>query len=51
MPTARTATQRANAIWKRLLADYEKPPIDQAIEEELQAYMAKRKVEIARTGK
>lgn len=43
---AKTATERANGIWKQLLADYEKPPIDPAIEEELQAYMAKRKEEI-----
>ena len=43
---AKTATQRANEIWKRLLAEYEKPPIDPAIEEQLQAYMARRKEEI-----
>ena len=43
---AKTATQRANEIWKSLLQDYEKPPIDPAIEEELQAYMAKRKQEL-----
>jgi trimethylamine--corrinoid protein Co-methyltransferase len=42
------ATQRANTIWKQLLQEYEKPPIDAAIEEELQAYMARRKQEIAR---
>jgi trimethylamine--corrinoid protein Co-methyltransferase len=45
---SKTATQRANEIWKRLLADYQKPAIDPAIEEELQAYMARRKEEIAR---
>lgn len=44
---ARTATERANEICKRLLHEYEKPPIDPAIEEELQAYMATRKQEIA----
>jgi trimethylamine--corrinoid protein Co-methyltransferase len=42
------ATQRANTIWKQLLQEYQKPPIDAAIEEELQAYMARRKQEIAR---
>jgi trimethylamine--corrinoid protein Co-methyltransferase len=42
----KTATQRANAIWKQLLRDYEKPPIDPAIEDELEAYVAKRKTEI-----
>jgi trimethylamine--corrinoid protein Co-methyltransferase len=45
---SKTATERANEIWKRLLREYEKPPIDPAIEEELQAYMARRKQEIAR---
>jgi len=44
---AKTATQRANEIWKQLLHEYEKPPIDAAIEEELQAYMARRKQEIS----
>lgn len=44
---SKTATHRANEIWKSLLQDYEKPPIDPAIEEELQAYMAKRKQEVA----
>jgi len=45
-----SAPQRANAIWKRLLADYQKPPIDPAVEEELAAYVARRKEEIAREG-
>ena len=47
---SKTATERANGIWKQLLAEYEKPPIDPAIEEELQAYIARRKQEIAETG-
>jgi trimethylamine--corrinoid protein Co-methyltransferase len=42
----KTATQRAHAIWKQLLRDYEKPPIDPAVEDELEAYVAKRKTEI-----
>jgi trimethylamine--corrinoid protein Co-methyltransferase len=41
-----TATERANTIWKDLLAAYEKPPIDPAVEEELQAYVARRKESI-----
>lgn len=40
------ATQRANSIWKKLLAEYQQPPMDVAIEEELLAYVAKRKLEI-----
>ncbi|AXI53355.1 Glycine betaine methyltransferase (plasmid) [Pseudoseohaeicola sp. NH-UV-7] len=43
---AKTATQRANTIWKQLLREYEKPPIDPAVEEELEAYVAKRKEQI-----
>lgn len=37
---------RANALWKQLLADYEKPPIDPGIEEALNDYVARRKAEI-----
>lgn len=40
---ARDATERANAVWKRLLKDYEKPPIDPVVEEELLAYVRCRK--------
>ena len=43
---SRTATERANIIWKRLLRDYEKPGIDPAVEEELQSYVDRRKREI-----
>ncbi len=39
------AAQRANAIWKRLLAEYQPPPLDPAIREELDAYVARRKAE------
>jgi trimethylamine--corrinoid protein Co-methyltransferase len=42
------AARRANAIWKQLLADYEQPPLDPAIDEALQAFVAKRKEELAR---
>ena len=45
-----TATQRANSIWKKILREYEKPAIDPAIEEELQAYMARRKEQINKEG-
>ena len=36
---------RANRIWKQLLRDYEQPPLDPAIDEELSAYVALRKEE------
>jgi trimethylamine--corrinoid protein Co-methyltransferase len=38
--------QRANAVWKRMLADYQPPPLDQAIADELQAFVASRRAEI-----
>ena len=35
--------QRANARWKQMLADYELPPLDPAIDEALLAFMAEKK--------
>ncbi len=43
------AAQRANKMWKRQLAAYEPPPIDDAIDEELRAYIARRKAELPDT--
>ena len=37
------ASQRANKVWKRMLFDYEAPPIDPAIDEALQDFIARRK--------
>ena len=47
---AETATVRANRIWKRLLAEYEPPPLDPAVEEALREFMIRRKAEIAKSG-
>ena len=44
---ARTATERANRIWKQLLADYVEPALDPAVSEALDAFVARRKREIA----
>ncbi len=41
-----TATQRATAIWQTALADYEEPPIDDGVREQLDEYVAHRKEEI-----
>ena len=38
-----SAARRANRIWKRLLADYQPPPIDPATLEALQDYVDRRK--------
>ncbi len=40
------AAQRANSLWKRRLNEYEAPPLDSAIDEELLAYIAQRKGEL-----
>jgi len=37
------AAQRANRIWKQLLAEYQQPAIEPAIAEELSDYVARRK--------
>jgi trimethylamine--corrinoid protein Co-methyltransferase len=37
------AAQRANAIWKRMLAEYEAPAIDPAVDEALLDFIARRK--------
>jgi len=38
--------ERANAAWKRALANYEPPPIDDAIDAELLDYVGRRKAEM-----
>jgi trimethylamine--corrinoid protein Co-methyltransferase len=42
---ALTAAQRANAIWKQLLADFQPPALDPAVDEELKAFVERRKRE------
>ncbi len=37
------AAQRANAIWKRMLAEYEQPPLDPGVDEALREFVAMRK--------
>ncbi|MDE0320053.1 MAG: trimethylamine methyltransferase family protein [Acidimicrobiaceae bacterium] len=39
------AAQRANRLMKQMIADYEPPPIDDAVDAELRDYMARRKAE------
>lgn len=40
---AKDTIQRANALWKKQLAEYEPPPLDPAVDEALLEYIAKRK--------
>jgi trimethylamine--corrinoid protein Co-methyltransferase len=37
------AASRANVLWKKMLADYQAPPLDPAIDEALQEFVAKKK--------
>ncbi len=37
------AVQRANVLWKQMLADYQAPDLDPAIDEALQSFIAKKK--------
>lgn len=39
------AMQKANLVWKQALADYQEPPIDQAVRDELNAFVDRRKAE------
>ena len=39
------AATRANKIWKKMLIDYEAPPLDEAIDEALLEFIARRKSE------
>jgi trimethylamine--corrinoid protein Co-methyltransferase len=45
---SRTATERANTIWKRLLAEAVPPALDRPVAEALDAFVARRKREIER---
>ena len=40
------AYKRANAVWKKMLKEYSPPPLDPAIAEELQAFVAQRRKEL-----
>ena len=44
------AAVRANRIWKQILAEYQPPPIDPAVDEALRDYVARRKREIHGIG-
>jgi trimethylamine---corrinoid protein Co-methyltransferase len=47
---ARNATQRATGIWKKLLAEYVAPPLDPAVKEAIDAYVARRTLELGSTA-
>ncbi len=39
---SKTATERAHAIWKRKLAEFEPPPLDASVAEALDDFVARR---------
>jgi trimethylamine---corrinoid protein Co-methyltransferase len=45
-----TTEKRAEGIFRQLLADFQPPPMDPAIAEELEAFVQRRKQEIKNTG-
>ncbi len=42
--------QRANRIWKRMLKEYEKPPLDPAVDEALKDFIRQRKANMKHGG-
>ncbi|MFT5196520.1 MAG: trimethylamine--corrinoid protein Co-methyltransferase [Cellvibrionaceae bacterium] len=38
--------KKANKVWKKMLRDYEQPSMDQAVQDELDAFVAIRREEI-----
>ena len=42
----RDATERAGEIWRKTLEEYEQPPIDEAVDAELQEYVTRRRAEL-----
>jgi trimethylamine--corrinoid protein Co-methyltransferase len=40
------ATERAGEIWRKTLDEYEQPPLDDAIRDELQEYVTRRRAEL-----
>src|SRR5207248_670632 len=46
---ARNASERATGIWKKMLAEYLPPPLDPAVKEAIDAYVARRTRELGDT--
>jgi trimethylamine--corrinoid protein Co-methyltransferase len=47
---ARNATQRATTIWKKLPSEYTPPPLDPAVKEAIDEYVARRTRELESSG-
>lgn len=44
---SKNATERAGAIWRRLRDEFVPPPLDQGVRDALEAYVARRRIELA----
>jgi trimethylamine--corrinoid protein Co-methyltransferase len=42
---AKTATERAASVWQQTLAAFQPPPMDAAVQEELTAFLERRRAE------
>jgi len=42
----RDATERAGEIWRKTLEEYEQPPMDEAVDAELQEFVVRRRAEL-----
>jgi len=42
----RDATERAGEIWRKTIEEYEQPPIDAAVDEQLREYVTRRRAEL-----
>ena len=42
---SKSATERANPIWKQVVADFEAPTLEDSIREELDAFVERRTME------
>ncbi len=49
MDSAKSATQRATEVWQHKLAEYQQPEIDPSYQEEMEAFVSRRKTEIAKS--
>jgi trimethylamine--corrinoid protein Co-methyltransferase len=47
---SKTSTERAHELWKKMRDEFVPPPLDPAVKEALDAYVARRREELAGTG-
>ena len=48
---SKTSTERAHVLWKKMRDEFLPPPLDPAVKEALDAYVARRREELAGAGR